>query len=477
MKNSWLGWRSVSKWLALAAIASSLVACGGGSTKSGQPAVNATVEFVDTPTFGQLSTFRITGSNLRTAFVTIDSFNADRCTNLREILKTNAEVIFECIPNRLSVQFDVININGEDVKSVFATIPEPNIKFNALNTATTPKLGATVRFNIDGDQLLFTLAAPKSDTCFAIEGISISRTRYVLECIPTALNVDFTLTTLNGREVGTKTITLPSNTEVVPLTLTANTTPILNGTTPTVFLTNGYLGGSAKPKVSVSDSQCASISYLRQTAAELVFSCTPKVSTVLFDIKTDADALIETLPMPVKKVRFDTSLGSFDVALDAENAPITVKNFLIYVNQSYYSSTIFHRVVAGFVNQGGGFTTQANLLSGTQKPGLRAPIKLESTNISGLSNTLNTIAMARTTDPNSATSQFFINTVDNTSSLDYKSADEPGYAVFGAVVSGDTVIETINNVSTATLFGNQGVPVTDIVINSVTPVVGTNGEL
>ncbi|MCX2862344.1 peptidylprolyl isomerase [Paucibacter sp. PLA-PC-4] len=131
-----------------------------------------------------------------------------------------------------------------------------------------------------------------------------------------------------------------------------------------------------------------------------------------------------------------TSKGEIVIELETAKAPITVANFLKYVQDGYYSNTIFHRVVPNFVVQGGGFTTGF-----VAKPGVGSAIKLES-NV-GLSNVRGTIAMARTTAADSATSQFYFNTVNNTG-LDYKSAAEPGYAVFGRVISGLGTVDAIN---------------------------------
>lgn len=136
-----------------------------------------------------------------------------------------------------------------------------------------------------------------------------------------------------------------------------------------------------------------------------------------------------------------TSKGNIEIELDREHAPVTVENFLTYVKAGFYNGTVFHRVVSGFVVQAGGYTAD-----GTEKV-TNAAIKLESNN--GLSNTAGTIAMARMTSPNTATSQFFINLVDN-SDLDYKSSSSPGYAVFGKVVSGMDVVNSIAGVETAT---------------------------
>ncbi len=157
------------------------------------------------------------------------------------------------------------------------------------------------------------------------------------------------------------------------------------------------------------------------------------------------------------KVLMVTNYGNITIQLNPGKAPITVKNFENYVNNGFYDGTIFHRVVKGFVIQGGGFD-----VNGTQKQ-TSSPINLESDN--GLSNAKYTIAMARTNDPNSATSQFFINTADNTF-LDY-STTNPGYAVFGKVISGFSTVDKIENVTTTTKNGMQDWPIKSVVIEKV----------
>lgn len=153
----------------------------------------------------------------------------------------------------------------------------------------------------------------------------------------------------------------------------------------------------------------------------------------------------------------ETSKGTIEVELDQENAPITVENFITYANEGFYDGTVFHRVIPGFMVQGGGFTQ-----GGTEKE-THGPIALESNN--GLKNLRGTIAMARTMDPDSATSQFFINTVDN-EFLDYASGND-GYAVFGKVVSGMDVVDSIESVETSNRGMHGDWPVEDVVITRV----------
>ena len=161
------------------------------------------------------------------------------------------------------------------------------------------------------------------------------------------------------------------------------------------------------------------------------------------------------------KVKLATSMGDIVVQLDAAKAPKTVENFLAYVNSKHYDGTIFHRVIDGFMIQGGGFTADMQ-----QKP-TKTPIALEAKN--GLKNDTYTIAMARTGNPDSATSQFFINVKDN-AMLNAPSPDGHGYAVFGKVVEGTAVVDKIKAVATGNKGPHQNVPTTPVTITSATVV-------
>jgi peptidyl-prolyl cis-trans isomerase B (cyclophilin B) len=157
----------------------------------------------------------------------------------------------------------------------------------------------------------------------------------------------------------------------------------------------------------------------------------------------------------MKMVRLHTNMGNITLQLDEEKAPVTVKNFLEYVNSGFYSNTIFHRVIPNFMIQGGGFEP------GMVQKKTNAPIKNEAAN--GLKNEIYTIAMARTGDPNSATAQFFINTKNN-SFLDYPGQDGWGYCVFGKVVEGQDVVDAIGKVATGNSGFYQDVPKQDVII-------------
>jgi peptidyl-prolyl cis-trans isomerase B (cyclophilin B) len=159
-------------------------------------------------------------------------------------------------------------------------------------------------------------------------------------------------------------------------------------------------------------------------------------------------------------IRFTTNMGVFDVELNEAAAPKTCENFLSYVRSGFYNGTIFHRVISGFMIQGGGFEP------GLKQKQTRAPIENEANN--GLKNDKYTIAMARTNEPHSATSQFFINVADN----DFLNHTSPtsrgwGYAVFGKVVSGTDVIDAIARVRTASRSWYGDVPVEDVVMEKV----------
>ncbi len=156
-------------------------------------------------------------------------------------------------------------------------------------------------------------------------------------------------------------------------------------------------------------------------------------------------------------IKLHTNHGVIDIELDAEKAPETVANFLAYVEAGHYDNTIFHRVIDGFMIQGGGFTPDME-----QKP-CKAPVKNEAGN--GLKNIRGSLAMARTSDPHSATAQFFINVADN-AFLDFKSPSGNGwgYCVFGKVVEGMDVVDKIKGVKTGSKNFQQDVPVKEVII-------------
>jgi len=161
-------------------------------------------------------------------------------------------------------------------------------------------------------------------------------------------------------------------------------------------------------------------------------------------------------------VRMETNFGVIDIELYDDRAPITVGNFLKYVSMGHYNGTIFHRVIDGFMIQGGGF-----LPNMVEKPTPFGPIVNEAAK-SGIRNKRGTIAMARTSEPNSATSQFFINLVDNGFlDWDYPKGDGYGYCVFGTVINGMDVVDKIAKVQTRNVGIHENVPVQPVIINRV----------
>jgi peptidyl-prolyl cis-trans isomerase A (cyclophilin A) len=203
------------------------------------------------------------------------------------------------------------------------------------------------------------------------------------------------------------------------------------------------------------------------TAFTRRFSCIPRtLGDLVAQVNDAGGSRIATLRVVIPKpvVQLDVEEGTIDLELDPVAAPVTVQNFLDYANGGFYDNTIFHRVVAGFVIQGGGYSP------GTPEspdpsfvPPTQPPIPLESNN--GLSNLRGTLAMARSSEPNSATSQFYINVADNPE-LDYRSEEQPGYAVFGRVTAGLELVDAISVVPTRSVpsLGLTHLPVTDVVV-------------
>ncbi len=161
------------------------------------------------------------------------------------------------------------------------------------------------------------------------------------------------------------------------------------------------------------------------------------------------------------KVRFETNQGNIDIELDTENAPVTAENFAQYVRDGHYDGTIFHRVIPGFMVQGGGFEP------GMQQKPTREPIKNEADN--GLKNVVGSLAMARTADPHSASAQFFIN-VENNDFLNFRAPtrDGWGYCVFGKVTDGMDAVNAMGEITTGHQGGHGDVPTEDILVNQAT---------
>ena len=251
-----------------------------------------------------------------------------------------------------------------------------------------------------------------------------------------------------------------SSSEFAPVITGVKVQSLKYGYTSTI-----YLGGKdLRSSITVeSNGGCTNPSFATNSTTDtLVLNCGVKVVGDLpLTIKSEDGTVIytTTLNVPKPQVTLFTTKGTVVLELDPSTAPISSNNFLSYVSKGFYTSTLFHRVIAGFMIQGGGYTTGV-----VKKAGQSAPIELESNK--GMSNARGTLAMARTNVFNSATSEFFINVVDNTF-LDYKNAANPGYAVFGKVVQGMDVVDKIVAEPTGVLNGFADVPLTDVVISLV----------
>jgi peptidyl-prolyl cis-trans isomerase A (cyclophilin A) len=184
------------------------------------------------------------------------------------------------------------------------------------------------------------------------------------------------------------------------------------------------------------------------------------ISRVSASVLVGVSAALLSVGIQAQNVRLSTSQGDIVLQLDKAKAPKTVDNFVEYVKSGHYNGTIFHRVIDGFMVQGGGMTPDM------KEKTTRAPIPLESHN--GLNNVRGTVAMARTNDPNSATAQFFINLKDNGFLDAAQSPDGNGYAVFGKVISGMDVVEKIRKVPTGQKGMHGDVPLQPITINKAT---------
>lgn len=229
-------------------------------------------------------------------------------------------------------------------------------------------------------------------------------------------------------------------------------------------------GGNLSSVVNLTATGCDNlITQPGGTAGSQSFTCTPNkaLSVRVAASVAGVELYNVTLPVPKPRVTLTTTLGAIVVELDPAKVAATVDNFLAYVNSGFYNGTLFHRVMPNFVSQGGGYTAVAGGTL-TEQTGLRAAIALETDK--GLSNLRGTIAMARTAQPDTATSQFYFNQANNPA-LDYAPAvgstpASPGFAVFGNIVTGLSVIDAMNTVATRTVGGFANVPVTNIVLQT-----------
>ena len=247
------------------------------------------------------------------------------------------------------------------------------------------------------------------------------------------------------------------STDFAPVITAVKVQSLSYGRMATIFLGGKDLRSSL---VVESNDGCTNPSFASSSNTDLlVLNCGVKVvGDMPLIIKTSAGEVIytTTITVPRPQVTLITSKGSIILELEPAKAPITTNNFLSYVASGFYKDTLFHRVIPGFVVQAGGY------ISGMLKrSSLASPIELETNK--GLSNFRATVGMARTTVPNSATSEFYVNLVDNLS-LDYKNSGNPGFAVFGTVIQGMDVVDAIAAEPTGVARGFSDVPLSDVSI-------------
>lgn len=230
-----------------------------------------------------------------------------------------------------------------------------------------------------------------------------------------------------------------------------------------------YVGVTTlNPSTTFSATNCTTLqSAASPDPSYLAYTCAVTASGPVVFSGTDANGKViatQSFNVPNPQVLFSANIGTtpvnFVVELNQAKAPVSTDNFLRYINDGFYTDTLFHRVIPNFVIQAGGYTSGL-----TPKVPTYSPIGLESQN--GLSNLKWTLAMARTSDPNSATSQFYINIKDNTN-LDYVDANNPGYTVFGSVILGQSAIDSIAAVPTGAASGLTDVPTTEVRIIKAT---------
>ena len=356
---------------------------------------------------------------------------------------------------------DIIRINSAAFASAIIAGDGSNVGANQVQLASS---GGTTTLYIGTD------ATAGADVTIILNGtytagqLAAQGSNIVLGAVvPIVVTITDSLPGIANRATGNVIYSLAFSEPVTGLE--ANDFNVTNGTVSSVSGTGNVWTVNVTPALGVTSVigltlKADAVSNVANNLNVLVSNTSQALDTIApVAPKLVTNAAFNFLIDP--QVTLQTSMGTIVLELSPEQAPITVANMLAYVNSGFYDSTLFHRVISGFMAQGGGFN--AGLVTKTPTYGA---ITLESNN--GLSNLRGTIAMART-DPNSATSQFFINQVNNDAglnNLNYRSATSPGYAVFGHVLSGLAVIDSMVIVPTATVGANANVPVTDITITS-----------
>lgn len=403
--------------------------------------------------YGQLATLTLSGKDLDHDIQLIPDPN--KCTGLTLSPATSSKTrTATCLVVGMgSAFFTVRSSAGYEVFTTTLQIPEPVTNITASNLGF-----GQINLTLEGDPNTPGIRL-SSDKCtnFSLSPSGSGSTRTASCAMLTSGPVTINVTNSNGD------LKLYSKTFVAPPPTTLS---VWNAK----YSQKAFFALPASPnQMQLRSSVCTNITpeTSRSNDETRVFSCTinktGQANFEIVDTANNSPIQQTTLTVLQPQVSLVTSLGTVVMELNPTAAPITVDNFLAYVNQtpSFYAGTIFHRVISNFVVQGGGFTSGNTM---TPKTGLSTPITLESNK--GLLNERGTVAMARAETPtNSATSQFYFNLVNNTS-LNYVNQANPGYAVFGRVITGMDVIDLIATKPTKSVGDNDNVPVTDITILS-----------
>lgn len=464
---------------------SMLAACGGGKTADFTVTVDPTASGINSPAFNTLSSFKITGNNLRYA----TPLNTSGCASDMKILGVNnGEMVIQCTPTATTIKFAVYDSTLKLVDTVTAEVPRPSLAYTITSitpdTSITPaaQLGAASVFNVVGDSLYDGIVAITSEDCLNLF-VQISATQpkkiVKIQCLPTSATPTFKVQAFDNAELLSTFVADFNALPQAPVTVLADKPSTVG--TKNYYQISGYFAGASD--ILVAADNCSNIAEQTFTPKKgtFVFSCTPDNLDVTFDVADQNGTTIASVPMPIQ-VGIEMKVGDEATAsktllvnLDIQNAPVSVRNFLAYVDSGYYKSddngtpaTIVHRIEQSStfaLIQGGAFTAKEDI-NVTVKPGAFAPIVLENTSQTGLSNTSGTIAMARTRGFDSATSQFYFNISDNADSLDYKSDTTPGYAVFGKVAD-DASLTTLESFKNTVLDAGTTIPTTDIRISNI----------
>ena len=419
-----------------------IAGCGGGSA---DPVTGITAANLK---YGQTATLTLQGNALDNAI----QVASPACSQIFLGAVTSAkERSVSCIVAKTGDSPITVSSSGNYVVYTGKlTVPEPVTAIEASNL----KFAEQATLTLSGDPQNAAIRV-KSDKCvdITLDAVSTSTTRSAKCTLVGSGPVSFSIT----NAAGTTTLYQKTFSAIDPTSIQTYNQKYGQKTT-VVYPTQGQnnnltLVANGCENLTLDDGSYAAVRTATCT--------TSSIGTVRFDVKDNSTNTVTqtaSIAIPNPQVTLKTSLGNIVMELNPTAAPVTVNNLLSYVSKGFYSNTLFHRVIPGFMVQGGGFTTGM-----VQKTDTAAAIKLESQN--GLLNTRGTVAMARTSVADSATSQFFVNLVDN-AFLNYASATSPGYAVFGKVVTGMDVVDNIAKVTTTKVGTNENVPVTDVLIQS-----------